>query len=84
MKKIVYTILNVEIKLPFGELVGSYLNQEQRIQIIFPPQQWHCICGKSQGFSVNQYVIIEFEEWSISSIIRVWKSRGGVKSIFIT
>ena len=34
------------------------------------------------GFFVNANAIVEFEEWSIASIIRVGRSRRGVKTLF--
>ena len=37
--------------------------------------------GKSLGFPVNQYTIVEFEEWSIFSIIRVGNSSRGMKTL---
>ena len=33
------------------------------------------------GFFVNANAIVEFEEWSIASIIRVGRSRRGVKTL---
>ena len=34
-----------------------------------------------KGFFVNANAIVEFEEWSIASIIRVGRSRRGVKTL---
>ena len=36
---------------------------------------------KILGFFVNANAIVEFEEWSIASIIRVGRSRRGVKTL---
>ena len=44
-------------------------------------QQWHLHLQKILGFFVNANAIVEFEEWSIASIIRVGRSRRGVKTL---
>ena len=44
--------------------------------------QWHLHLQKILGFFVNANAIVEFEEWSIASIIRVGRSRRGVKTLF--
>ena len=40
-----------------------------------------CIYKKILGFFVNANAIVEFEEWSIASIIRVGRFRRGVKTL---
>ena len=40
-----------------------------------------CNSRKILGFFVNANAIVEFEEWSIAFIIRVGRSRRGVKTL---
>ena len=46
------------------------------------PSQFCIFYRKILGFFVNANAIVEFEKWSIASIIRIGRSRRGVKTLF--
>ena len=53
------------------------------LSTILQTQQWHLHLQKILGFFVNANTIVEFEEWSIASIIRVGRFRRGVENSFL-
>ena len=73
---VIYSVIHKRVFTPLRDLPTRIIEA-----IDHSSNSTMAFAQKILGFFVNANAIVEFEKWSIASIIRVGRSRRGVKTL---